>query len=321
MLNFCQRAIMGTKRRFPDGPFLIPTFNPHLSMNILKATGIFFRYTVLIALTAILLHAKTFAQDNIVDSPQITSAGTTVIFPEILTGSEEQSLEYIENFSDKRRAYLIRTFTKGKKYFAKAAAVLKKYKVPQEFKVLMALESGFRHDAISKAGAVGYWQFMDEAAKEYGLKIVPSLSADEKKKLIKKDKKKAEEYFKAQAKQKDDRKNLLKSTYAAARYLKDRAKNLNNDWLLVAASYNCGIGNVWDAMQASGMEQPTFWDIKNLLPAETQTYVMNFIALNVVFNNYEKFADNSLFIQAEKNTQSLSVSAIEEKKAISSNKK
>jgi hypothetical protein len=62
----------------------------------------------------------------------------------------------------------------------------------------------------------------------------------------------------------------------------------------MVASYNCGVGNVWEAMKKTGKADPDFWDIKAYLPAETQAYVMNFITLNVVFNNYEKFANNSL---------------------------
>lgn len=217
-----------------------------------------------------------------------------VVFPEILSGNEEQSADYIEKFCANRRDYIIRTYNKGKKYFPKAATILKKYNLPHELKILLALESAFKPNAVSSAGAVGYWQFMDEVAKEYGLKVVEQLSNDEKKKLIKKDKKKATALFKTMAKQKDDRKNFNKSTYAAARYLKDRSRNLNNDILLMVASYNCGIGNVWNAMANCGKTDPTFWDIKSYLPAETRAYVMNFITLNVLFNNYEKFVDNSL---------------------------
>jgi membrane-bound lytic murein transglycosylase D len=217
-----------------------------------------------------------------------------VVFPDVLTGNEDQSLDYIEKFCNNRKDYLIRTYNKSKKFFPKAAAILKKYDLPEEFKVLLALESAFNGNAVSRAGAVGYWQFMDEVAKEYGLKTVQHLSPLEKKKLLKKDKKKALATIKAMSKQKDDRKNFNKSTYAAARYLKDRSRNLDNDILLMVASYNCGIGNVWNAMSASGVNNPTFWDIKDFLPSETRAYVMNFIALNVVFNNYDKFTDNSL---------------------------
>ena len=212
-----------------------------------------------------------------------------VEFPDILAGNEKQSIDYIEKFSITRKGYLMRTYSRSKKLFPKAAAILKKYNVPQEFKILLALESGFNAEARSSAGAVGYWQIMDAVAKEYGLKIPVEKKAD-KKKIAKADKKK----HKAIPVAVDERKNFTRSTHAAARYLKDRSRNLNNDWLLIAASYNCGVGNVWNAMERSGKKNPTFWDIKNLLPAETRAYVMNFIAMNVVFNNYEKFTKNTL---------------------------
>ena len=228
------------------------------------------------------------------EAPATIIIAPNVVFPAILTGHEEQSVDYIEKFAGDRKDYIIRTFNKGKKYFPKVTAILNKYGLPTELKVLLALESAFKANAVSKAGAVGYWQFMDEVAKEYGLKISAQLSANEKKKLLKKDKKKAEAQFKEMAKKKDDRKNFNKSTYAAARYLKDRAKNLNNDILLMVASYTCGIGNVWGAMASCGKNDPTFWDIKDRLPAETRAYVMNFITLNVIFENYENFCNNNL---------------------------
>ena len=217
-----------------------------------------------------------------------------LVFPDILSGNQDESVDYIENFAIHRRDYIIRTYNNSKKIFPKVAAILKKYNLPQELSVLLALESAFKANAVSKAGAVGYWQFMDIVAKEYGLKVVAQLSACEKKKLIKKDKKKAVALFKTMARQKDDRKNFLRSTYAAARYLSDRGRNLNNDILLMVASYNCGIGNVWNAMAGCGKNDPDFWDINSYLPAETRAYVMNFIALNVIFNNYEKFTENTL---------------------------
>ncbi len=213
-----------------------------------------------------------------------------VIYPAIFEGNESESLDYIEKFSTQRKAYLIRTFNRSKKLFPKAVAILEKYNVPQEFKVLLALESGFNGNAVSSAGAVGYWQFMDEVAKEYGLKI-----ASRKYLRSAKNKRSAKVNKKLVVKTGvDDRKNFNKSTHAAARYLKDRSRNLDNDWLLIAASYNCGVGNVWNAMQRSGKKSPTFWDIKNYLPAETRAYVMNFIAMNVIFENYEAFCRNEL---------------------------
>ncbi len=214
-----------------------------------------------------------------------------IVFPENLSGNEEQSLGYIEKFSSSRRAYIMRTYAKGKKYFPKVSAILAKYDLPEELKVLIALESAFNANAVSKAGAVGYWQFMDEVAREYGLKYASH-------KTVRSRSKKGKKVRPVYAR--DDRKNFAKSTYAAARYLKDRGRNLNNDLLLMVASYNCGVGNVWNAMERSGKDNPSFWDIKNYLPAETRAYVMNFITLNVLFHNYEKFVSNKLNFTTEK---------------------
>ena len=216
-----------------------------------------------------------------------------VVFPEILAGNEEESISYIEKFSSTRKSYLINTYNRGKKLFPKAETILKKYNVPLEFKVLLALESGFNANAVSSAGAVGYWQFMDVVAREYGLKIASKVKVEKKgkhsKSIASRNKKPVMKLV-----GNDDRKNFIKSTHAAARYLKDRGRNLDNDWLLIAASYNCGVGNVWNAMERCGKKSPDFWDIKKYLPAETQAYVMNFITLNVIFNNYEAFTKNAL---------------------------
>ena len=230
------------------------------------------------------------------EMPEIVIKEANVVYPDLLCGNEEQSLDYIEKFSANRRAYLIRTYDKGKKFFPKAAAILAKNNIPHEFKVLLALESAFNGNAVSRAGAVGYWQIMDEVAKEYGLKYARNMSAAQRKKEIKLARalaKKEHKKFRMPA-MRDDRKNFDKATYAAARYLRDRCRNLDNDYLLVVASYNCGVGNVWNAMEKTGKTNPSFWDVKNYLPAETRSYVMNFIALNVIFNNYEKFVNNTL---------------------------
>jgi membrane-bound lytic murein transglycosylase D len=227
-------------------------------------------------------------------SPVILTKEANIVYPDILKGNEEQTLDYIENFSKKRRDYLIRMFTKGKKLLPKAANILKKHHLPQELKVLLTLESAYNGDAVSSAGAVGYWQIMDAVAKEYGITYTTQLTPAEKQKLIKEKGKAADSIIKAIQKQKDDRKNFQKASLTAARYLKDRRVNLQDDWLLVVASYNCGVGNVWNAMKKTGKTKPSFWDIKELLPAETQSYVMNFITLNVIFNNYDKFVKNVL---------------------------
>jgi Soluble lytic murein transglycosylase and related regulatory proteins (some contain LysM/invasin domains) len=220
-----------------------------------------------------------FAENRIPIAPPptltVAPRPSNVVYPACLESHRAETIAYIEKFSNRKRKYLINTYQKGKKYFPKVTAMLKRYQLPQELKVLLALESGFNGNAVSRAGAVGYWQIMDDVGKEYGLHIVAARA-------------------KASAKKKDERKNFNKSTLVAVKYLRDRCRNLDNDLLLMVAAYNCGVGNVWDAMKKSGKKNPDFWDIKKYLPAETRSYVMNFIALNVIFANYENFAKQQL---------------------------
>jgi membrane-bound lytic murein transglycosylase D len=230
---------------------------------------------------------------NYTPTTNYITKSSNVIYPDVLLGNEAESKDYVEKFSVNRRDYLIRTYNRGKKVFPKVVKILKKYNLPQEYKVLIALESGFNGNAVSGAGAVGYWQIMDFVAKEYHMNYVPQLSAEEKLKLALLQKE-ADPKTEKKVILKDDRKNFYKSTNVAAKYLKERQKNLNNDMLLVVASYNCGVGNVWKAIKKSGKPNASFWDVINFLPTETQAYVKNFIALNVVFNNYNNFSADKL---------------------------
>jgi membrane-bound lytic murein transglycosylase D len=205
-------------------------------------------------------------------------------------------------------------YTKGKTLLPKAAGILKDHNLPEELKVLMILESAYNPNAVSKSGAVGYWQFMDAVAREYGLKYVSGKTRTETitvkkvirrrgRKIIIERREKIRTGFaknKHRGKQVDDRKNFNKATVAAARYLRDRRANLDDNWLLVVASYNCGVGNVWNAIEKCGKENPTFWDIKKYLPEETKAYVMNFIALNVIYSNYDKFLQNNMIFKQAK---------------------
>ena len=228
------------------------------------------------------------------NAPAFLVKENNIVFPAILKGTEDESMGYIKKFSSHRREYLMRMYNKGKKFLPKAAAILNKYNLPEELKVLMTLESAYNANAVSRAGAVGYWQFMDDVAREYGLRYATHLTTAEIKKIKKVHGRKATAFLRAAARQKDDRKNFDKATIGAARYLRDRRANLADNWLLVVASYNCGVGNVWNAMERTGKSNPTFWDVKKYLPAETRSYVMNFITLNVIFNNYENFAKNKM---------------------------
>lgn len=195
-----------------------------------------------------------------------------VFYPSSLEKDRDQSIEYVQNFSEKKRDYLVWIYNNGKEYFSKISDVFKSYSLPEELKVLIALESGFKGNVVSRSGAVGYWQMMAAAAKHYGLNISGS----------------------KHGKLKDERKDFEKSTIAAAKFLSDCAEDLNNNILLIAASYNCGAGRILSAIKKSGIANPDFWDIKKYLPSETRNYVMNFIALNVILGNYENFSKKEL---------------------------
>ncbi len=190
-----------------------------------------------------------------------------VAYPLCLKEHRQQTKNYVKTYSEKERNYIIHIFNKGKKFFPKAIAILNKYDVPVELQMLPVLESEFNANAVSHAGAVGYWQFMSELAHEYGLRTSGKY---------------------------DERKNFTKATTAAAKFFRDQLKYFNDDILLAVASYNCGPGRVRLSIKKSGKADASFWDVKRHLPSETRKFVMNFIALNVIAANYEKFIDRSL---------------------------
>lgn len=109
-------------------------------------------------------------------------------------------------------------------FFSVIEPILKKHNIPNDFKYLPLIESAWQANAVSSAGAVGYWQFMDETAKDMGLSIAPG---------------------------NDERTDLRKSTEAACRYLKDLHRSLGS-WTLAAAAYNGGLGMVKRKIARSG---------------------------------------------------------------------
>lgn len=131
------------------------------------------------------------------------------------------------------------------------------YNLPLELKYLPIIESALNPSAVSRAGASGLWQFMLATGKMYGL---------ESNSLV------------------DERRDPIKATWAAARYLKELYA-IYGDWNLVIAAYNCGPGTINKAIRrANG--KTDYWDIYNLLPKETRGYVPAFIAANYVMTYY-----------------------------------
>ena len=190
-----------------------------------------------------------------------------VEYPSSLEAHRDESKEYVKHYSRNEREYIIHMFNKGKNFFPRAVKIFDKYNVPDELQMLPALESNFNANAVSAAGAVGYWQFMGELAGEYGLSTKGKY---------------------------DERKDFTKSTTAAAKFFRDQLEVFQGDLLLTVAAYNCGPGRVLADIKKSGKSNADFWDIKKYLPTETRLFVMRFISLNVISANYDKFLKRKL---------------------------
>ncbi|MDQ2863696.1 MAG: lytic transglycosylase domain-containing protein [Bacteroidota bacterium] len=190
-----------------------------------------------------------------------------VVYPSNIQECRLETKDYVKSFIKKKRDYIIYIFQKGEKFFPKAVDILDKHDVPMELQMIPVLESQFNANAVSPAGAVGYWQFMAELAREYGLHT---------------------------GAKNDERKNFVKSTVAAAKFFRDQLDYFNEDLLLSVAAYNCGPGRVQSSIRKSGKKDANFWDIKKYLPFETRRFVMDFIAFNVIAANYEKFLNKKM---------------------------
>lgn len=136
---------------------------------------------------------------------------------------------------------------------------LRKNNLPESLKYLPIVESDLQPKAASGVGAVGLWQFMEGTAKELGLKINSQV---------------------------DERRDPIKSTEAALKYLTTLHKKYK-DWNLVFAAYNCGPGNVNKAIRQAGGRRD-FWSIRPYLPKQTQHYVPAIIAAGYITNYYQE---------------------------------
>jgi membrane-bound lytic murein transglycosylase D len=160
-----------------------------------------------------------------------------------------KAMSFVQDYMQKQTTNLMKLKDWGRPYFNMMDAVLIQHGLPKELKYLAVIESRLKSGAVSWAGAVGPWQFMPGTARLFGLKVT---------------------------KGRDERTDYVKSTHAAAKYLKS-LYNEFGDWLLVIAAYNGGPGVVYNAMKKS--KSKNFWD----LPAESRTHVKKFIGTHYIF--------------------------------------
>ena len=140
------------------------------------------------------------------------------------------------------------------KYLELMKDILKAYNIPEDVAFLPLIESGFNPNAYSVARAVGPWQFIAATARRYGLKI---------------------DWWR------DERKDPVKSTEAAANYLKDLYE-LFGSWNLAMAAYNAGEGKILRALNRSKSDD--YWALLNTryIRTETKEYVPRFIAAKLI---------------------------------------
>ncbi len=168
---------------------------------------------------------------------------------------------FINFYTHKKRKIFLTGLKRAPKYYKMVDRIFKEYGLPHDLFYLAMVESNFNQKAISKASAVGLWQFMAKTGKSYGMTY---------------------------SWWHDDRLDAEKLTHTAAKFLKTLYTKYK-DWSLVLAAYNSGIGTVNRAIAKNKkLGKPTdYWSLK--LPKETENYVPVFLAVIHIFNNLEYY--------------------------------
>ena len=165
--------------------------------------------------------------------------------------------KFIDRYSGRLRHSISYMLGASNFYIPIFEEALEAYQLPLELKYLPIIESALNPKAVSRVGASGLWQFMIGTGKQYGLQVNSLV---------------------------DERRDPIKSSYAAARYLSDLYK-IFGDWNLVIAAYNCGPENINKAIRRSNGNKD-YWEIYPYLPKETRGYVPAFIAANYIMTYY-----------------------------------
>ena len=160
--------------------------------------------------------------------------------------------------------------------------ILSEYKIPAEFLFLAMAESNFSNRAYSHKKAVGLWQFMPATARLYHLKI--------------------DTYV-------DERRDFIKSTKAAAKYLSSLHRRFGK-WYLAAIAYNCGGGALNHAIEKAGSDDLTVLtdEDKKYIPRESRYYIRKIVALMLIGND-ERFLQSSKYgyLLNRSNAQSVAI--------------
>lgn len=203
---------------------------------------------------------STLSEDKIKDGPKIVSDYSSNAVA--LRAVERNVTLFSENIREKFSVWLSRSG----QYLELMKKILKEKNVPEEIVFLPLIESGFNPYAYSPARAAGYWQFIASTAKKYGLSIT---------------------WWK------DERRDPVKSTVAAANYLNDLYQMFGS-WNLAMAAYNAGEGKILRAINRTKTDD--YWSLlgTNQIKNETKEYVPKFIAASLIANSPETYGFDNL---------------------------
>lgn len=158
----------------------------------------------------------------------------------------------IASFQGREKTFFLDSYRRSGKYRPAIAEALSNAGLPEELSWLPLIESGFKLRALSRARALGLWQFIASTGYKFGLKRDHWI---------------------------DERMDPQKSTVAAIAYLKE-LHQMFGDWTTVLAAYNCGEWGVLRRIRSQRINYlDNFWDLYELLPRETASYVPRFLAV------------------------------------------
>ena len=168
----------------------------------------------------------------------------------------------IELFKNKERRFFIDSYQRSGRFRADIVKALKEAGLPEELSWLPLIESGFKVKALSRARALGLWQFIPSTGSKFGLKRTNWI---------------------------DERMDPEKSTAAAIAYLRE-LHSIFGDWATVLAAYNCGEGTVLRAIRRQKIDYlDNFWDLYERLPAETARYYPRFLAVLTILQDPARY--------------------------------
>jgi len=168
----------------------------------------------------------------------------------------------VKKFQTVERKFFIESYKRSGRYMDMITEKFAKEGLPRELAWLPLIESGFKVKALSRARALGLWQFIPSTGYKFGLKRDTWI---------------------------DERMDPEKATDAAIAYMKE-LHQIFGDWTTVLAAYNCGEGAVLRVIRSQQISYlDNFWDLFEKLPFETARYVPRFLATIHILSDPEKY--------------------------------